>query len=332
MDLSVIIPVFNTDSILFKKCLNSLIFKNNINYEIIVVDDGSKNKNSIIYKKIINKIDNNRIKYFYKVNSGVSSTRNFGISKAQGKYIMFVDSDDYIDPSVIDISMLNGKNDIVVFDMVYTNYKKIKIYSDFNENDTISKKIVLQNFILYGSFHSPCSKLYKRENILNNKILFDSEYMQGEDALFNLNYILSDNFVNIEYHKDNLYYYNLDLSTLDGRWIKNKTKMLDNFLTIFKIKLNVIKKYLDNNQDFINILKYNYLNVLFQSCMKLVNITKLNDKIFNDIKDSVDLFEIKSKNIKYNVEFFLIKNKCTFVIKLISFIRKIYIKFIKNKL
>lgn len=48
MDLSVIIPVFNTDFILFKKCLNSLIFKNNINYEIIVIDDGSKNKNSII--------------------------------------------------------------------------------------------------------------------------------------------------------------------------------------------------------------------------------------------------------------------------------------------
>lgn len=78
-----------------------------------------------LYKKIINKIDNNRIKYFYKVNSGVSSTRNFGISKAQGKYLMFVDSDDYIDSSVIEISMLNGKNDIVVFDMAYTNNRYI---------------------------------------------------------------------------------------------------------------------------------------------------------------------------------------------------------------
>ena len=98
--ISIIVPVYNTEKYL-SKCLNSLIKQTYKDIEIIVVNDGSKDKSLEIAKKFAKQ--DNRIKVFNKENGGLSSARNFGIEKASGEYIGFVDSDDYIKENMFEI-------------------------------------------------------------------------------------------------------------------------------------------------------------------------------------------------------------------------------------
>lgn len=91
--ISVIIPVYNVEKYL-EQCLDSVINQNLQDIEIICVDDGSTDNSPSILEKFSSK--DNRIKIFSKENGGQASARNLGIKKAKGKYIAFVDSDDFI--------------------------------------------------------------------------------------------------------------------------------------------------------------------------------------------------------------------------------------------
>ena len=91
--LSIIIPVYNVEEYL-PKCLNSIISQCDDRVQIILIDDGSTDNSIKNAESIIS--NNKNIEVHLKINGGLSSARNFGISKAVGKYIYFVDSDDYI--------------------------------------------------------------------------------------------------------------------------------------------------------------------------------------------------------------------------------------------
>lgn len=93
--VSIIIPVYNGEKYI-KKCLDSVLKQKYKEKEIIVINDGSTDKTDEILKKYIGKI-----RYFKKANTGLSDTRNFGVEKSTGKYIMFVDSDDYIEKDLL---------------------------------------------------------------------------------------------------------------------------------------------------------------------------------------------------------------------------------------
>lgn len=93
--VSIIIPVYNGEKYI-EKCLNSVLNQQYDEKEIIVINDGSTDKTEEVLKKYISKI-----KYFKKSNTGLSDTRNFGMDKATGDYIMFVDSDDYIEKDLL---------------------------------------------------------------------------------------------------------------------------------------------------------------------------------------------------------------------------------------
>ena len=98
--LSIIIPVYNTEKHL-KKCFDSIVNQNNSEIEVIVVNDGSTDDSEVIIKEYTNKYKD-VFTYYKKGNTGVADTRNFGIKKATGEYIMFLDSDDYIDKKLYD--------------------------------------------------------------------------------------------------------------------------------------------------------------------------------------------------------------------------------------
>jgi len=86
MDLSIIIPVYNTDIETFSECLNSLNISKEIKYEVLIVDDGSDVKKSNLYKNWLDK--KKCFKYYYKKNGGVSSARNYGLEKAIGMTLL----------------------------------------------------------------------------------------------------------------------------------------------------------------------------------------------------------------------------------------------------
>ena len=95
--ISVVIPVYNTAGYL-KKCVDSVRAQSYENLEILLVDDGSMDESLRICQELALKDD--RIRVFHKVNGGSSSARNYGITKARGAYIGFVDSDDFIAPTM----------------------------------------------------------------------------------------------------------------------------------------------------------------------------------------------------------------------------------------
>ena len=98
--ISVIVPVYNTEKYI-EKCLDSIISQDMKDIEVIVVNDGSTDNSEEIIKKYVEQYPD-KVKLYTQVNGGLSSARNYGISKATGKYLCFVDSDDYIAKNLFD--------------------------------------------------------------------------------------------------------------------------------------------------------------------------------------------------------------------------------------
>ena len=125
LDLSIVIPVYNTSNRL-KNCLNSILKNNLNNTEIIIIDDCSRNNETINICKNYSK--KKKIKYYKNnKNLGVGASRNIGIKKAKGKYILFVDSDDEIIGDVIKKFFLEKKlikYDIIIGDYINERYVK----------------------------------------------------------------------------------------------------------------------------------------------------------------------------------------------------------------
>jgi len=97
--ISVILPVYNVEKYL-RKCIDSILNQTHINYELIIIDDGSTNNSGNIYDEY--KLKDNRIQVIHQNNQGLSVARNVGIDLAKGKYITFIDSDDYIDKKYLE--------------------------------------------------------------------------------------------------------------------------------------------------------------------------------------------------------------------------------------
>lgn len=98
--ISVIVPVYNEEKHI-GRCINSVLAQTYSDFELLLVDDGSMDMSGAICDEYANK--DKRVKVFHKQNGGVSTARNFGIAKCSGKYVMFLDSDDYLLPNALEI-------------------------------------------------------------------------------------------------------------------------------------------------------------------------------------------------------------------------------------
>lgn len=179
-ELSVVIPVYNASKYL-QKCLDSLINQTYPNIEIICVNDGSKDNSLEILDNYKQK--DNRIIVIDKQNGGVSSARNEGIRASHGKYITFVDPDDYIDTNAYEkcLNSMNKNNaDMLVFEAIiepsHSPFVKLseKKYTDSFE--AIDE--------LYENIGVVWNKIFKKSLIVDNNILFDENIVYSEDNLF----------------------------------------------------------------------------------------------------------------------------------------------------
>lgn len=177
--ISVVVPVYNVEKYI-KKCINSLINQTYSNLEIILVDDGSTDNSGFLCDKLSN-IDN-RIKVFHKKNGGLSDARNFGIKHAHGKYIAFVDSDDYIDEKMYEIlynNLVKQNADISICGKIieYENSIQKAVYDNkidiFNRDEALIQLNYLELFDM-----SACDKLFKIELFDNLQFPFG---MKNED-------------------------------------------------------------------------------------------------------------------------------------------------------
>lgn len=177
-DISIIVPVYNAEKYL-KKCLDSLVNQTKKELEFILINDGSTDKSEEIIKTYKDK----RIKYFKNKNQGIGKTRNFGIEKSSGKYLMFLDSDDYFSNDACEILYKEAekeKADLIVFDYYRVekgNLNEVKI-EPFNATNIKADSSLLLKINL-----GPCNKIYKSDLIKNNDIKFE-ENLKYEDTLF----------------------------------------------------------------------------------------------------------------------------------------------------
>lgn len=172
--LSVIIPIYNSESVL-KFCVNSILHQPLRSLELILVNDGSMDGSlAICYDMAV--IDE-RIHIIDKGNGGVSSARNVGIEHAQGEYITFVDADDYIEADTFTEVVFQSNADVIEFP--YSGMPGHKPY-EIGRYSKNSNEIYLQ---MTTFMHNPCwARLYKRAVI--GDIRFKEDIRMGEDILF----------------------------------------------------------------------------------------------------------------------------------------------------
>ena len=188
--ISIIIPVYNVEKWL-NKCIDSILSQSYENFEVILVNDGSTDKSGDICDKYSK--EDNRIKVFHNKNKGLSYSRNFGVKNSNGKYVMFVDSDDFIsDIDIIDkfINILEKDKS----DFIYTSYCR---FNDENEdeiteilpidinNNHIKGKLgieILSMLIEKNNYHHAAYlKICNRKFLIENNLLF-KEGIYHEDA------------------------------------------------------------------------------------------------------------------------------------------------------
>lgn len=184
--ISVIVPVYNLQDYL-EKSLDALWNQTYQNFEVICVNDGSKDNSLQLLKKIANKHSNMMV--IDKKNGGVSSARNKGLEFAQGEYIYFLDADDIMHPQLLEILVSQiQKYDADVACCGYTKTVDLNkiIFSDYQDYDTKIDQFPFKTFIEKEENYSYClwTKLYK--HVVLDKMTFIENIHYGEDMLFNL--------------------------------------------------------------------------------------------------------------------------------------------------
>lgn len=190
--VSIVIPIYNSEKYI-RECIEMVLCQTYKNFELLLIDDGSTDDSGDICKEYEKR--DSRIKYYYKENSGVADTRNFGINCATAPYIMFIDSDDYIFSNTIENLILGIQNSefsmcgYEIFDD--TNNKLLHSYKCPGfEGDIAGFANRISSYISPPFLLGPCFKMFRTHIIRNNNIMFPIELSYGEDAIFVLNYLM----------------------------------------------------------------------------------------------------------------------------------------------
>lgn len=183
--ISIIVPVYNSDKFL-RKCLNSILSQTLKEIEIIVINDGSTDKSLSIIEEIM--VNDNRILLIDKRNEGVSTARNIGINLARGKYILNVDSDDWIKKNYCEEMFKyaeENKVDILISDFFSVKNNKNNYIIDFYNptGEIYSGSQYLEIFLKNNFKGYMCNKLILKELFIKNNLEFNSEVLIMEDAL-----------------------------------------------------------------------------------------------------------------------------------------------------
>lgn len=200
--VSIIIPVYNKEKYL-RVCVDSVLQQTYNDFELIMVDDGSKDSSWEIIKEYA--VKDKRVVAVHQDNAGVSAARNSGLDRAQGKWICFVDADDYLPKNGIQILVEHGEKSHA--DLINGNAIKID-----NGNNQILFKI--KNEIINGNVcerlvqNAPWALLFKKSLIDKYSIRFVRGLAYSEDNVFIVNYSLHAS--SIEFVDKNVYYYRMN--------------------------------------------------------------------------------------------------------------------------
>ena len=281
MKYSIIVPVYNVEKYI-RKCLESIYNQTYNNYEVIIVNDGSKDNSELIIDEYIKK--DNRFKCYSKSNGGLSDARNYGLKYVTGDYILFVDSDDYIDTNLLKELSNHTKYDMIKFktNIVDFNYKLIR-----KEKTLCNSKEVSCVDLFNIEFCEPAwSYAYKTSFFRNNKFKYSKGKIHEDFGLTPLCLIKAKKIYYLNY-----YGYNYVIRK-DGIINSTKSKKrVDDMLFHFDYLIKEINKLENIDENVLVEFKHFLAN-------RMIYMLKILDK--KHIKYYLN--ELNNKNIK---DFFL---------------------------
>lgn len=321
--ISVIVPVYNVEKYL-NRCVESIVNQTYENLEIILVDDGSTDNCPEICEEWAEK--DNRIKVVHKQNGGLSSARNAGMDIMHGEYVLFIDSDDYIDLKMAEEMYKKISKDD--YDVCLCNSNSVDndyniIYTSQNKSVIFEGKDIIYNFLsaaVFDSF-SVCDKMYKVSVLKNNNLRFDETIKWGEDYPFNYHcFKVINKLISVE----NAYYYYL--ISREGSITYNVTYGSVNRWKNIKMVLEaekdnsvnyeiVLKKYAsellcilrellrDGNRELI---KENYKTIIDEIKKYYAEFIKLNN-LNRKVKFSIMLINVSPNAFKFLYKFLFCK-------------------------
>lgn len=319
--ISIIVPIYNVEKWL-TKCLSSIKKQTYQNIEVLLIDDGSKDNSPQICERY-SKTDF-RFKYYKKRNGGLSDARNYGIDRANGEYLAFIDSDDYVSVNYIEVlyeQLVSSKAEVAICGFNRVNEKGYLL--DSINLDVTSKKVLSGDEVITLSFDSEnygwalaCAwnKLYKKE--LFESLRFEKNRYYEDGLIFPFLFKKVKKAVIV--HKP-LYFYiqrnnSIMHSSMTIKKIKDDNYSMTRWISLFKnddnkIYIMSIRKYKDwivsefvNNKTIIN---DNNLETFLQSQYRKYTKEqwRLSKRI--SIKDLIAYFSLKTfsllKRIKQNM-------------------------------
>ncbi len=193
--ISVIIPIYNTEQYL-PKCLDSLLSQDYPYFEVLLINDGSTDNSEAVCRTYVNQ--DKRFRYCHLENSGPSKARNYGLGKAEGEYVLFLDSDDYLHKDALGSLVAIIKDS----DLAAAAYQRVEedeglCKKQFSAPEGMLTQKEMLHFLLYeqkyGFLGYIYPKLYKRSIISEAGIRFDETLKHNEDRLFFTEYVLHSN-------------------------------------------------------------------------------------------------------------------------------------------
>ena len=295
--ISVIIPVYNAEKTI-EKCIDSVINQTYSDYEIITINDGSKDNSLNILKKYEKKLKG-KMRVIDQKNQGVSKTRNNAIKLAKGNYITFIDDDDYIDENYLETYInVTNNND---YDIVIGGYRRV----DKNNKLLFKKRLRDTEWSKYLVV-SPWAKIYKKEFLLDNKIEF-LNYRIGEDVYFNLSAFAKNPKIKIlDYIGYNWYFNSNSVSNTNQRGLNKDidiTYLLDKIDKKYSKRSELLCYYYvryyiwyllfsgrsSNSNNFIN--EYNKIKIWFEKSNIKLKISPFHFALSGEsIKDRFIVF------------------------------------------
>lgn len=243
--ISVIIPAYNAARTI-RRCIQSVLDQTYTEWEMIIVDDGSKDDTLDICQSY----DDSRIRVLHKENGGVSSARNHGLKFAQGDYIAFIDSDDFIEADYLEHLSQGLDYDIVISGFCYENTpESSSFHLKLANREAVGRE--LSKLINADQLCYPWGRLFKRSIIETYHIRFDEAMRFAEDNVFNWEYLCHINSLRIDttqkdYHKssdEGGAGYNLSFEEMD--YVDGQLFMLSQKLeSYYGIKLQLQTKQL----------------------------------------------------------------------------------------
>jgi glycosyltransferase involved in cell wall biosynthesis len=319
--VSVIVPLYNVERYL-TECVDSILNQDYKNLQILLINDGSPDKSGEI-AETFSEIDG-RIEVFHRLNEGVSNTRNFGLTKAKGSFVVFVDSDDVLLPSFISymINIVNTTGaDFGMSKQVATSIKEESI--TVNELFDILSPEDATCALLYPDIAIGCwNKIYKTSFLKDNNITFPTNFYMGEGLNFITTVSQLANKVGVG--KKKVYYYRTD--NADSATTKFDIKKLDNaFKAIDNINLNLVLKTAKVRKA----LNFHLWWTNFYA-LQLVIASRQEDKFIKEVnlycsflkQNAYDIFKA-DVSIKMRIKIILIGISPLLTVKSLIFLRKI---------